>query len=180
MIFVATYIYSFWSFDRQKQAEIPVEADSMMMGDLLCFHKKRGGFPEDLQKLEGVVWERRERLFSPEERALNHRNYYFFYTQFFLINLLCGRFQRANKAKMRQLWFLVVSPDICRRFKGTALPLEQIDGIEANPTLKKLGIFWLIEQPSVNFKVEQKKLNIIKCSDLQLSIRHYAIVGLFN
>jgi hypothetical protein len=53
----------------------------------------------------------------------------------------------------------VVSPEICRRFKGSALPLEQIDGIEANPTLKKLGIFGLIEQPAVNLKTTQKVTN---------------------
>lgn len=161
LIVVAAYIYSLWSVDRQKQAEMPVEAVSMMMRDLLRFHGKRGGFPENLQKLEDVVWERKNRLFSAESRALNHRNYYYFYTQisphqFTLWAIPIGKMREDSPT-----WFLVVSPDICRRFKGAALPLEQIDRIEANPTLKKLGIFGLIEQSVINFKDQQKATEIL-------------------
>ena len=66
LIVVAAYIYSLWSVDRKKSMEMPVEAVSMMMRDLLRFHEKRGGFPEDLQKLEGVVWERKIGYFPPK------------------------------------------------------------------------------------------------------------------
>ncbi|HLM60076.1 MAG TPA: hypothetical protein VK308_04680, partial [Pyrinomonadaceae bacterium] len=81
LLVIVAYIYSLWSVDRKKSIEMPVEAVSMMMRDLLKFHEKRGGFPVDLQKLEGVVWERKNRSFSAENRAINHRNYYYFYTQ---------------------------------------------------------------------------------------------------
>jgi hypothetical protein len=156
LIVVASYIYSLWSVDRQKQAEMPVEAVSMMMRDLLRFHEKRGGFPENLQKLEGVVWERKNRLFSAENRALNHRNYYYFYTQISPHQFTLWAIPTGKVREESPTWFLVVSPDVCRRFKGAALPLEQIESVEANPTLKKLGVFGLIEQPTINFK-EQKK-----------------------
>ena len=55
VLVVVAYIYSLWSVDRRKTADLPVEAVSMMMRDLLRFHEKRGGFPEDLSKLEGVI-----------------------------------------------------------------------------------------------------------------------------
>lgn len=155
-IVIAAYIYSLWAVDRKKQAELPVEAVSMMMRDLLRFHDKRGGFPEDLQKLEGVVWERKNRLFSAENRALNHRNYYYFYTRISPHQLTLWAIPTGSKREDSPTWFLVVSPDICRRFKGAALPLEQVDRIEANPTLKQLGVFGLIEQPIINFKDQQK------------------------
>jgi hypothetical protein len=156
LIVVAAYIYSLWSVDRKKQAEMPVESVSMMMRDLLRFHEKRGGFPEDLQKLEGVIWERKNRLFSAENRAINHRNYYYFYTQISPHQFTLWAIPTGNSREDAPTWFLVVSPDICRRFKGAALPLEQVDRIEANPTLKQLGVFGLIEQPIVNFKDQQK------------------------
>lgn len=156
LIVVAAYIYSLWSVDRQKQAEVPVESVSMMMRDLLRFHEKRGGFPENLQKLEGVVWERKNRLFSAENRALNHRNYYYFYTQISPHQFTLWAIPTGKAREDAPTWFLVASPDVCRRFKGAALPLEQIDRIEANPTLKKLGIFGLIEQQIINFKDQQK------------------------
>ena len=46
LLVVIAYVYSLWSVDRQKNADLPVEAVSMMMRDLLAFHEKRGGFPE--------------------------------------------------------------------------------------------------------------------------------------
>lgn len=156
LIVVVAYIYSLWTVDRKKSAEIPVEAVSMMMRDLLRFHEKRGGFPEDLQKLEGVIWERKNRLFSAENRAINHRNYYYFYTQISPHQFTLWAIPTGSQREDAPTWFLVVSPEVCRRFKGAALPLEQIDRIEANPTLMKLGVFGLIEQQSVDLKNQQK------------------------
>ena len=156
LIVVVAYIYSLWSVDRKKSAEMPVEAVSMMMRDLLRFHEKRGGFPVDLQKLEGVVWERKNRLFSADNRAINHRNYYYFYTQISPHQFTLWAIPTGSQREDAPTWFLVASPEVCRRFKGAALPLEQIDGIEANPTLKKLGVFGLIEQPAVDLKTKQQ------------------------
>jgi len=165
LIVVVAYIYSLWTVDRKKSAEMPVEAVSMMMRDLLRFHEKRGGFPEDLQKLEGVIWERKNRLFSAENRALNHRNYYYFYTQISPHQFTLWAIATGSQREDAPTWFLVVSPDVCRRFKGAAIPLEQIDRIEANPTLKKLGIFGLIEQPPVDLKNQQKITNDSRKND---------------
>lgn len=159
LIVVAAYIYSLWSVDRQKQAEMPVEAVSMMMRDLLRFHEKRGGFPENLQKLEGVVWERKNRLFSAENRALNHRNYYYFYTQISPHQFTLWAIPTGKMREESPTWFLVVSAESCRRWKGAALPLEQIDLLEANPTIKKLGVLGLIEQSVVDLKITQKAAN---------------------
>lgn len=156
LIVVAAYIYSLWSVDRKKQAEIPVESVSMMMRDLLRFHEKRGGFPEDLQKLEGVVWERKNRRFSAENRALNHRNYYYFYTQISHHQFTLWAIPTGKEREDAPTWFLVVSPDVCRRFKGAALPLEQINKISSNPSLQVLGVLGLIEQPSADLKNLQK------------------------
>ncbi len=159
LIVIAAYIYSLWSVDRQKQAEMPVDTVSMMMRDLLRFHEKRGGFPEDLQKLEGIIWERKNRLFSAENRALNHRNYYYFYTQISPHQFTLWAIPTGKEREDAPTWFLVVTPDICRRFKGAALPLEQIDRIEADPSLKKLGVFGLIEQSVVDLKSTKKTAN---------------------
>lgn len=156
MIVVVAYIYSLWSVDRKKSMEAPVEGASMMMRDLLRFHEKRGGFPEDLQKLEGVVWERKNRPFSVENRALNHRNYYYFYTQISHHQFTLWAIPTGSQREDAPTWFLVVAPDVCRRWKGAALPLEQVDRIEPNPSVKELGSLGLIEQPLVDLKSQQK------------------------
>jgi hypothetical protein len=139
-IVIAAYIYSLWAVDRKKSLEMPVESVSLMMRDLLKFHEKRGGFPVDLQKLEGVVWERKNRWFSAENRALNHRNYYYFYTRISHHRFSLWAIPTGSRREDAPTWFLVVSPENCRRWKGPALPLAQISGIEPNPSLGNLGV----------------------------------------
>lgn len=153
---VVIYVYSLWRDDRKKSEDLPVEAVSQMMRDLLRFHEKRGGFPDDLQKLEGVIWEKKNRLFSSGDRALNHRNYYYFYTRISYHQFTLWAIPTGNSREESPTWFLVVDPAVCRRWKGAALPLEQVDRIESNPSLKQLGSFGLIEQPKVSFKNPQK------------------------
>src|SRR5438552_2665203 len=82
VVLIGAYVYSLWAGERRHSAEIPVDAASMMMRDLLAFHEKRGSFPNDLKQMEGVVWEKKaDREFSVENRALNHRNYLYLYTR---------------------------------------------------------------------------------------------------
>ncbi len=158
---VVIYVYALWRDDRKKSDDLPVEAVSQMMRDLLRFHEKRGGFPDDLQKLEGVIWENKNesRSFSVSNRALNHRNYYYFYTRISYHQFTLWAIPTGVAREDAPTWFLVVSPDSCRRWKGGALPLEQVDKIESNPSLKSLGSFGLIEQPPVDLKNPQKAAN---------------------
>lgn len=143
---------------------MPVGSVSQMMRDLLKFHEKRGGFPEDLAKLEGVVWERKNRPFSANNRALNHQNYYYFYTRLTPHQFTLWAIQTGSSREESPTWFLAASPESCRRWKGAALPLEQIDRIVPNPSLKELGVFGLIEQPAVNLKNIQKATGLLRNS----------------
>ncbi|MGI9056399.1 MAG: hypothetical protein ACR2F2_11420 [Pyrinomonadaceae bacterium] len=154
---IVIYVYSLWRDDRKKSEDLPVEAVSQMMRDLLRFHDKRGGFPDDLQKLEGVIWEKnKNRLFSVSNRALNHHNYYYFYTRISPHQFTLWSIPTGGLREDAPTWFLVVAPDACRRWKGAALPLEQVEKIEPNPSLKELGSFGLIEQPVIDLKNQQK------------------------
>ena len=164
---VVIYVYSLWRDDRKKADDLPVEAVSQMMRDLLRFRDKRGGFPEDLQKLEGVIWEKnKNRLFSVSNRALNHRNYYYFYTRISHHQITLWAIPTGVAREDAPTWFLVVSPDSCRRWKGGALPLEQVDRIEPNPSLKNLGSLGLIEQPLMDLKNQQKAAGLFSKNQL--------------
>lgn len=157
---VVVYVYSLWREDRKKAEDLPVEAVSQMMRDLLRYRDKRGGFPEDLQKLEGVIWEKKPRDFSAANRALNHRRCYYFYTRVTPHQFTLWAIPTGASREESPTWFLVVAPDGCRRWKGAALPLEQIDKIEPNPSLKNLGSLGLIEQPLIDLKNQQKAMSL--------------------
>lgn len=150
LLLVGVYIYSLWASDRQRKADLPVEAADVMVRDLRSFHKKRGGFPGSLKELEGIVWERKEtRSYSNDERGLTHRNYHYLYTrithhEFALWAIPMGR-QRDEAAT----WFLVVSPDSQRRWKGPALNTDDVKALSLRPSAHQLTVLGLIEQPAV-------------------------------
>ncbi|MGB7208384.1 MAG: hypothetical protein WBD27_06980 [Pyrinomonadaceae bacterium] len=149
---IGAYVYSLWSVERKKASYLPVEAVSMMMRDLLRFHEKRGGFPETLKNLEVVVWEKKPRDFSLEGRALSHGNYYYFYTRISDHQFTLWAIPTGKARDEAPTWFLAATQNVCKRWKGAALPFEHIEQIVANPSLKELGAFGLIEQPQIQLE----------------------------
>ena len=149
LVVVGVYIYSLWASERQRTAEAPVEAFDVMVRDLRSFHKKRGSFPKDLKKLEGVVWEKKGgREFSNDGSSLMHRNYYYLYApisshQFTLWAIPIGR--RRDEAGT---WFLVITPESQRRWKGPALTPEDVKVLSLHPSAQQLNVLGLIEQPA--------------------------------
>lgn len=146
-LIVGVYIYTLWASERHRAAQAPVEASDVMMRDILSFHKKRGGFPNDLKELEGVVWDQKQsRNYSNEKRGLTHRNYYYLYTRttshrFTLWGIPIGS-QREEVATS----FLAVTPETVRRWKGPALSAEDVKGLNADPSENELSLLGLIEQ----------------------------------
>lgn len=147
---VGVYIYSLWASERRRTAEAPVEAFNVMVRDLRSFHSKRGSFPKDLKELEGVVWEKKEdREFSKDGSGLAHRNYYYLYSpighhEFALWAIPMGR--RRDEAAT---WFLVITPESQRRWKGPALTPEDVKALSVYPSAQQLNVLGLIEQPAV-------------------------------
>lgn len=158
LLVVATYIYSLWAVERKKANDLPVESVSMMIRDLLRFHEKRGGFPENLKRLESVVWEKKTREFSSGNRAVNHRNYYYLYTRISHHQFSLWAIPVGESREEAPTWFLLVTPENYRRWKGPALPLQQVGEIDSNPSLNGLGILGLIEQPRVDLKKVTKAI----------------------
>ncbi len=156
LLVVVTYIYSLWSAESKKTDDLPVESVSMMMRDLLRYHEKRGGFPENLKQLEGVVWERKVRQFASRDRALNHRNYYYLYTRISHHQFTLWAIPAGKAREEAPTWFLLGTPEKCRRWKGAALPMEQAGKIDTSPPLDKLGIFGLIEQPQLDLRQKER------------------------
>ncbi len=141
------------------------------MRDLLRFHEKRGGFPENLSQLEGVVWEKKLRLLASGNRALNHLNYFYLYTRISHHQFTLWAIPVGKSRDEAPTWFLLVTPENCRRWKGPALPLQQVGEIDSNPSLNGLGIVGLIEQPSVFLKSKAKISGFPAFSDTAVSIR---------
>lgn len=151
VVLIGSYVYSLWTGERRRSAEVPVEAASMMMRDLLAYHSKRGSFPNDLKGLEGVVWEKKsDRDFSVENRALSHRNYLYLYTRLNAHRVTLWTIPTGPGRMEAATLFLSVTPDKCRRWKGSALPLDSVKEIVTDPSPAELSVLGLTEQPKLD------------------------------
>lgn len=158
VVLIGTYVYSLWADERRNSAEIPVEASSMMMRDLLAFHQKRGSFPGDLKQLEGVVWEKKtNRDFSVANRALSHRNYFYLYTRLNPHNFTLWAVPMGDAREDASTWFMEVTPALSRRWKGGALSSEHAKQISASPSIAELAVLGLTEQPKIDFPRKPKR-----------------------
>lgn len=156
-VLIGVYVYSLWAGERRRSADVPVEAASKMMRDILAFHEKRGGFPSDLKQLEGVVWEKTPgRAFSRENRSLSHRNYMYLYTRLTAHRFTLWAVPTGSARDEAATWFLSVSPDQCRRWKGAALAVDSVKEMVTTPSTSALGILGLTEQPKIDLR---RKIN---------------------
>lgn len=157
LLLVGTYIYSLWAAERQNAAQAPVEATSMMIRDLLAFHKKRGGFPSDLKQMEGVVWEpKRNREFSIGNRGLMHRNYFYLYTRLTPHRFTLWAVPMGQSRDEAATHFVSGTPGLYRSWKGSALSPDSVGSIKADPSEIELGTLGLVEQPKVTTKSDSR------------------------
>lgn len=160
-VLIGVYVYSLWADERRRSADVPVEAASMMMRDILAFHGKRGSFPGDLKQLEGVVWDKKPgRGFSLGNRALSHRNYLYLYTRLTAHRFTLWAVPTGSARDNATTWFLSVTPEQCRRWKGAALPIHSAKEMVTAPSTTELGVLGLTEQPKID-------LNGVKKSQIQ-------------
>lgn len=168
---VGAYVYSLWMAEKGKAAEVPVDSVSMMMRDLLRFHEKRGGFPASLKDLEGVVWDRKEREFMAGGKGFRHRNYYYLYSRIGDHRYSLWAIPTGPSRDEAASWFLAATPEACRRWKGAALPIEQIQRVNSDPTITQLGVLGLIEQSRIEFGYQRKSDNHSRASFVEGSGR---------
>jgi hypothetical protein len=149
-VLAGIYVYSLWAAERQKAADVPLEATSTLVRDLLAYHKKRGSFPGDLKQLEGVVWEKKQnREFSIENRGFSHRNYFYLYTQIAPHRFSLWAVPMGQTREEAATFFVTGTLGVYRTWKGAALSPDSVSSIKANPSTIELGILGLIEQPKV-------------------------------
>lgn len=156
MMLVGVYIYSLWSEERERSAEIPFDATSVMNRDLLKFHQKRGSFPAKLADLEGVIWEKKERNYVSDGRSLVHRNYFYLYSRIDPHRFTLWAIPIGKVRDEASTFFLVGTPSSDRAWKGPALPIPDIENLAPVPSSNTLIMLGLVEQLSTSSALKPK------------------------
>jgi hypothetical protein len=153
VIVAVCFFYSLWAAEVRRRDELPQDGTGAIARDLLKYHEKTGKFPDNLKQMVGVVWDaKKRREFDADGKVLLHGNVY--YTYFRLQPHLFSLWSVPTGARREEgaTWFVACTPETMRRYKGAAIPPEQVDLITENPSHKNLAILGLTEQTPVNLK----------------------------
>ena len=154
LLLAGAYIYTLWAAEQQKSKDLPVEAVGMMMRDLLKYHEKLGSFTQNLSEMEGVIWEKKEtRIFSLQNRGLIHRNYFYLFTRLDPHRSTVWAIPIGKLRDEAPSWFLTITPEACRRWKGPAISYDSVRKLNVEPSFVELSTLGLAEQPGVAFKI---------------------------
>lgn len=145
-ILVGVYIYTLWSTEKERSAEIPFDSTAAINRDLLKYHQKRGSFPAKLEDLEGTVWEKKERNFVSNGRSLIHRNFFYVYARVNHHQFTLWAIPIGKEREEAPTFFFIGNPRSKRSWKGPPVPLTDIDKLSLTPTPIKLNMLGLVEQ----------------------------------
>ena len=150
---IGCYLYSLWIASQQEKALLPRPAVDQIIKALRSYHHQVGKFPQSFAELEGRVWRhRRTPNFGEEGRSLSMANYYYIY---YLIDGGTCTLWAIPINKRREegsTFFLALSTETARRWKGAPLALDEIKRLPALPEPAQLALLGLTEQQPIQLQ----------------------------
>lgn len=153
VLVLGSYFYSLWAAEVRQRNGLPQDGTAALARDLLKYHEKTGAFPEDLRVLVGKVWDsKREREFDPSGKVFRHHNVFYLYSRQNSHLFTLWAVPSGEKREEGISWFVIVSPEAIRRWKGPAIADNQVDKLISQPSVQGLALLGLTEQPATNLK----------------------------
>jgi hypothetical protein len=151
IIVIICYVYGAWRKSEREQQLVPrVGVDSMVKG-LRQYQRETGQFPGDFSELDKRVWKYKASPdFGSSKRTLTVANYYYVYAKTDPLTCTIWAIPSGPKREEGSTFFLVVTPDVIRRWKGPALGKADIDKIASAPTGDLLNMLGLTEQKIID------------------------------
>ena len=148
---VVCYVYSRWAEAQRQQELLPrLAADSMVKG-LRQYQRQTGQFPPDFAELEQRIWKHTNVPdFGPAKRTLTVANYYYIYSKVDPLTCAVWAIPSGPRREEGSTHFLVIGPEVIRRWKGPALSKADIDKLEPVPTADVLNVLGMIEQSMID------------------------------
>ena len=148
---VVCYVYSRWAEAQRQQELLPrLAADSMVKG-LRQYQRQTGQFPADFAELEQRIWKHTNVPdFGPTKRTLTVANYYYIYSKVDPLTCAVWAIPSGPRREEGSTHFLVIGPEVIRRWKGPALSKADIDKLEPVPTADVLNVMGMTEQSMID------------------------------
>ena len=151
LIVIICYVYGAWARAESEKQLVPrLGVDSMVKG-LRQYQRETGQFPEDFSELDKRIWKYKTVPdFGSTKRTLAHANYYYVYAKTDPLTCAIWAIPSGPKREEGSTHFLVVTPDLIRRWKGPALGKTDIDRISSAPTGDLLNMLGMTEQKMID------------------------------
>jgi len=160
VLVLGSYFYSLWAAEVKRRDLMPQDGAAALVRDLLKYHEKNGAFPEDLKALVGKVWDtKRERNFDQTGKVFQSGKVFYLYSRHapHLFSLWAVPFGERREEGVS--WYILASPDSIRRWKGPAIPDNQVQKLIPSPSVQLLALLGLTEQPPTELRKYSNSVN---------------------
>ena len=159
-LLVISIIYSSWSRERAREANMPVPAMETVVLALRNFHQQTGRFPRDFNELDERVWKGARRAqISPDGKSLNAPQSHYYYTLHTInpdeparatepVKAGVWAVPTGERAQEAATYFWYVTPQKIEGWMGPALTRENIGAVRAIPSEQQLALLTMTRQPS--------------------------------
>ena len=158
-LLIISMVYSSWSHDRQREANMPVPAMETVVLALRAFHQQTGRFPRDFNELDERVWKGARRAqISPDGKSLNAPQSHYYYTLHTInppepthaappAKAGVWAVPTGERAQEAATYFWYVTPQTIEGWMGPALTRENVGAVRAIPSEQQLALLTMTRQP---------------------------------
>lgn len=150
---IGSYLYALWTASQQEKALQPKPAVDQIVKALRTYHHQAGRFPQSFVELEARVWRHNHAPnFGDDGRSLSMANYYYLYYAVDSGACTLWAIPINKRREEGSTFFLALSPEAVRRWKGAPLALEEIKRLPALPEPAQLALLGLTEQQPIQLQ----------------------------
>jgi hypothetical protein len=136
---VGGYGWHLYSLFRDAQVNMPQPQIEKLVKDLRLFHSQAKRFPRNFSEINELIWRTRPTPnYGAEGRQARAKNYYYFYTRVNDGQCAIWAIPLGPRRQDASAFFLVLTPDWLRVWKGEALEEASIPAIPAIPSADEL------------------------------------------
>ncbi|MGI8542415.1 MAG: hypothetical protein ACR2MD_02945 [Aridibacter sp.] len=153
MLVLGSYFYSLWAAEVKRRDALPVDGAAALTRDLLKYHEQTGTFPENLRLLVGKVWDAKKmRKFDQTGKVFQHGKVFYLYSRRSPHLFSLWAVPSGERREEGVSWYVLASPEAIRRWKGPAIPDNQVEKLIHVPSVQLLALLGLTEQPQTDLR----------------------------
>lgn len=148
LIYFGTWAYSAYAAELQAKSETPrIDPVLKIIKGLRQYQKQKAAFPISFNEVEATVWKHpNPPAYGALGRTVTVQNYYYYYTFITPTRCTIWMIPVGPHTEESSSYFLILTPDDRRKWKGPALSLTEAATISGTPTYAQLAMLGMIEQ----------------------------------